>query len=212
MNMETTKKFVITINRELGSGGRTIGRKLAERLNVKFYDKALIKELTKKFELSVEELEKVKASKRNWWNDFVQNYLNRYNVEERFNVESNIATTENIFRVESQFLKELAADESCVIAGRSGFYIFRNEPNVFKVLIQSTMEERIKRVMEKQGLTEDEAKKVIAKVDKGREHYTQQFSGTSRYDTRNYDLVLNVAHLTEDAAVDIIMDYITKQN
>lgn len=210
--METTKKFVITINRELGSGGRTIGRKLAERLNVKFYDKALIKELTKKFELSVEELEKVKASKRNWWNDFVQNYLNRYNVEERFNVESNIATTENIFRVESQFLKELAADESCVIAGRSGFYIFRNKPNVFKVLIQSTMEERIKRVMEKQGLTEDEAKKVIAKVDKGREHYTQQFSGTSRYDTRNYDLVLNVAHLTEDAAVDIIMDYITKQN
>ena len=210
--MKTSEKFIVTINRELGSGGRTIGRKLAERLNVKFYDKALIKELTKKFELSVEELEKVKASKRNWWNDFVQNYLNRYNVEERFNVESNIATTENIFRVESQFLKELAADESCVIAGRSGFYIFRNETNVFKVLIQSTMEERIKRVMEKQGLTEDEAKKVIAKVDKGREHYTQHFSGPSRYDTRNYDLVLNVAHLTEDAAVDIIMDYITKQN
>lgn len=209
--METTKKFVITINRELGSGGRTIGRKLAERLNVKFYDKALIKELTKKFELSVEELEKVKASKRNWWNDFVQGYLNRYNVEERFNVEVNVATTENIFRVESQFLKKLAADESCVIAGRSGFYIFRNEPNAIKILIQSTMEKRIERVMEKQGLTEEEAKAVIAKVDKGREHYTQQFSGTSRYDTRNYDLVINVANLTEDEAVDIIMNYINKQ-
>lgn len=209
--METTKKFVITINRELGSGGRTIGRKLAERLNVKFYDKALIKELTKKFELSVEELEKVKASKRNWWNDFVQNYLNRYNVEERFNVEANVATTENIFRVESQFLKELAADESCVIAGRSGFYIFRNEPNAIKILIQSTMEKRIERVMEKQGLSEEDAKAVIAKVDKGREHYTQQFSGTSRYDTRNYDLVINVANLTEDEAVDVILNYINKQ-
>lgn len=209
--MDTNKKFVVTINRELGSGGRTIGSKLAERLNVKFYDKALIKELTKKFELSVEELEKVKASKRNWWNDFVQNYLNRYNVEERFNVETNIATTENIFRVESQFLKELAADESCVIAGRSGFYIFRNEPNAIKVLIQSTMEKRIERVMEKQGLSEEEAKKVIAKVDKGREKYTQEFSGTSRYDTRNYDLVINVANLTEDEAVDVIMEYISKQ-
>lgn len=209
--METTKKFVVTINRELGSGGRTIGRKLAERLNVKFYDKALIKELTKKFDLSVDELEKVKASKRNWWNDFVQGYLNRYNVEERFNVESNVATTENIFRVESQFLKELAADESCVIAGRSGFYIFRNDPNAFKILIQSTMEKRIQRVMEKQGLTEAEAEKVIAKVDKGRERYTQEFSGTSRYDTRNYDLVINVANLTEDEAVDIILEYITKQ-
>lgn len=209
--METTKKFVVTINRELGSGGRTIGKMLAERLGVKFYDKALIKELTKKFDLSVEELEKVKASKRNWWNDFVQGYLNRYNVEERFNVESTVATTENIFRVESQFLKELAADESCVIAGRSGFYIFRNEPNAFKILIQSTMEKRIQRVMEKQGLSETEAKEVIEKVDKGREHYTQQFSGTSRYDTRNYDLVINVANLTEEAAVDIIVEYINKQ-
>lgn len=209
--METTKKFVITINRELGSGGRTIGRKLAEKLNVKFYDKALIKELTKKFDLSVEELEKVKASKRNWWNDFVQNYLNRYNIEERFNVDSNIATTENIFRVESQFLKELAADESCVIAGRSGFYIFRNEPNAIKILIQSTMEQRIKRVMEKQGLTEEEAKKAIEKVDKGREKYTKEFSGTSRYDTRNYDLVLNVANMKEDEAVEVIMSYIDKK-
>lgn len=209
--MDTNKKFVVTINRELGSGGRTIGSKLAERLNVKFYDKALIKELTKKFELSVEELEKVKASKRNWWNDFAQTLLNRNNIEERFNIETNVATTENIFRVESQFLKELAADESCVIAGRSGFYIFRNEPNAIKVLIQSTMEKRIERVMEKQGLSEEEAKKVIAKVDKGREKYTQEFSGTSRYDTRNYDLVINVANLTEDEAVDVIMEYISKQ-
>lgn len=209
--METTKKFVITINRELGSGGRTIGRKLAEKLNVKFYDKALINELTKRFDLSVEELEKVKASKRNWWNDFVQSYMNRYNVEDRFNVETNVATTENIFKVESKFLKELAANESCVIAGRSGFFIFRNDPNALRILIQSTMEKRILRVMEKQGLSEEEAKAVIAKVDKGREKYTQEFSGTSRYDTRNYDLVINVANMTEDEAVDLIMDYIEKQ-
>lgn len=209
--METTKKFVIAINRELGSGGRTIGRKLAEKLNVKFYDKALIKELTKRFNLSVEELEKVKASKRNWWNDFVQSYMNRYNVEDRFNVEANVATTENIFKVESKFLKELAATESCVIAGRSGFFIFRNDPNALRILIQSTMEKRIQRVMEKQGLSEEEAKAVIDKVDKGREKYTKEFSGTSRYDTRNYDLVINVANMTEDATVDLILDYIEKQ-
>ena len=81
--MDTTKKFVITINREIGSGGRTIGQKLAEKLNIKFYDKALINELTKKFELSVEELEKVKASKHNWWNDFVQTYIDHHNVEDQ---------------------------------------------------------------------------------------------------------------------------------
>lgn len=210
--MDTSKKFVITINRELGSGGRTIGRKLAERLQVKFYDKVLVRELTKTFELSVEELEKVKASKHNWWNDFVQNYLNRYNVEERYQVESNVPTSENVFRVESDFLKSLAAEESCVIAGRSGFYIFRNEPNCVKVLIQSTMTERLHRIMEKQGLSEVEARKAIMKVDQGREEYTQRFSGTSRYDTRNYDLVLNVAGMTEDAVVDVIMEYIYQSN
>ena len=209
--METTKRIVVTINRELGSGGRTIGEKLAKRLDIKFYDKALIQELTKKFELSVEELEKVKASRRNWWNDFIQNYMNRYNVEERFNVEADVATTENIFRVESQFLKNLAKDESCVIAGRSGFYIFRNDPDAIKILIQSDMPHRIQRVMAKQGVSEQEARDIIAKADKGRERYTQQFSGTSRYDTRNYDLVLNVAGLTEDQAVDIINEYINNR-
>lgn len=66
--------------------------------------------------------------------------------------------------------------------------------------------------MERQGLSESEAKKAIDKVDKGRERYTQEFSGTSRYDTRNYDLVLNVGNLSEDAAVDIIMECINKQN
>ena len=209
--MDKTKRTVVTINRELGSGGRTIGEKLAARLGIKFYDKALIQELTRKFELSVDELEKVKASRRNWWNDFIQNYMNRYNVEEHFNVEANVATTENIFRVESQFLSNLAKDESCVIAGRSGFYIFRNDPDAVRILIQSDMPHRISRVMAKQGVSEQEARDIIAKADKGREHYTQQFSGTSRYDTRNYDLVLNVAGLTEDEAVDIITEYINKQ-
>lgn len=66
--------------------------------------------------------------------------------------------------------------------------------------------------MAKQGLSEEEARKIIEKVDKGRERYTKDFSGTSRYDTRNYDLVINVENLTEDEAVDLILDYINKKN
>ena len=202
--------MIITINRELGSGGRTIGSKLAEKLGIKFYDKAVVKELTKKFNLSVKELEEVKASKHNWWNDFIQTCINNHNVEERFDVDANVATTDNIFRVESEFLKQLASQESCVIAGRSGFYIFRNEPGAIRIFIQAPLAQRISRVMEKQHLCEEEARRVIEKVDKGREEYTQHFSGTSRYDTRNYDLVINVGHMSEDAAVDLILNYIEK--
>jgi cytidylate kinase len=74
------------------------------------------------------------------------------------------------------------------------------------------MESRIERVMHKQMLTREEAIAAIEKVDKGRETYIQKFADTSRYDTRNYDLVINMADLTEDDAVDIILDYIDKSN
>ncbi len=208
--MDTSKKFVITINRELGSGGRTVGRKLAERLGVKYYDKALIEELTKKFNLTLEKLEQVKGTKPSWWKQLMDSSVKRYDLEELYNIESNIVTSESIFRVEEEFLKDLAAEESCVIAGRSGFYIFRNEPNALKIMIQSSMEKRVERVMNKQNVSEKEARRIISEVDKQREHYTKLFSGASRYDTRNYDLVINVAGLSEEDAVDIIMEYMEK--
>ena len=68
--MKTNEQFVITINRELGSGGRTVGRKLAEKMGVDFYDKALIKALEEKYHLTVEEIERLKGRKHNWWADF----------------------------------------------------------------------------------------------------------------------------------------------
>ena len=70
--MNTSEKFVITINRELGSGGRTVGRLLAEKLGVAFYDKAVIKALQEKFHLNVEEIEKLKGEKQNWWTEFMR--------------------------------------------------------------------------------------------------------------------------------------------
>jgi cytidylate kinase len=208
--MDTTKKFVITINREIGSGGRSIGRELAKRLGVKFVDKAIIEALTKKFDLSVEEIEKLKAEKFNWWNEVANTYVNRYNMSNR-DIDTIVPTTENIFRVESQVLREIAAQGSCVITGRSGFYIFKDEPNSVKIFIQSAKEKRLAHIMEKQNLSRDKAEKIMQKVDEGRENYTKKFSGTSRYDTRNYDLIINVANMTTDEAVDLILKYIDMQ-
>ena len=68
--MKLNEQFVITINRELGSGGRTIGKKLAEKLGVPFYDKALIQSLQEKYQLTTEEIERLKGQKHHWWADF----------------------------------------------------------------------------------------------------------------------------------------------
>ena len=210
--MDKNQKFVIAINREVGSGGHVIGEELAKKLGVKFYDKAIVKELTKKFNLSVDELEEVRSSKFNWWNSLVESYMNRYRIEERFDVENTVATTDNVFKVESDFLRQLAEDESCVIAGRSGFYIFRDNPNALKIFITCDMSQRIERMMKVRNLTEEEAVKAIDKFDKGREAYTKKFSGKSRYDARNYDLVINVTHMSVQQTVNLILDYIEKSS
>lgn len=207
--MNKNEKFVITINRELGSGGRTVGRKLAERLEVKYYDKALIQGLTKEFGLTVEEIEKVKAQKKTWWNEFNNYYMKRNNTAMPMEAET-VLTTESMMTTERRILQDLASEESCVVAGRSGFLVFREWPNHINIFIQAPLESRIKRVMTRQGLSREDAIAAIEKVDKGRETFIQKYADTSRYDTRNYDLVINMERLTEDDAVEIIMSYIDR--
>ena len=213
--MNKNEKFVITINRELGSGGRTIGRMLAEQLGVSFYDKALIKELEKKFNLDKEEIERLKGSKTQWWREVInaamymgQNMNEMWYYQRMTGEEFHLTTTDDMFKVEKEVLENLAKEESCVIAGRSGFSVFANHPNHLSVLIQAPLEHRIQRIMNKQELSHEEAEKVIKKIDGMRETYVKKYTGTSRYDTRNYDLVISMEGKTEQEAVDLILQYI----
>ncbi len=213
--MDKDQKFVITINRELGSGGRTIGRKLAEKMNVAFYDKALINELKKKFQLDTEQIEKLKSGKSDWWRDFINSamfmgqgmnemwYYQRMTGEEAY-----LVTSSDMFKVEKEILQNVASEASCIIAGRSGFSVFADHPNHLSIFIQAPLEHRIQRIMGKQNLTHEEAEKIIKKVDEMRESYVKKYTGTSRYDTRNYDLVINMEGKSEDDAVELILDYI----
>jgi cytidylate kinase len=203
--MNTNNKYVITINRELGSGGRTVGRKLAEKLGVPYFDKAVIKALQERYNLSAEDIERLKGQETSWWAEFKRKMTF---TEPDYELNMTGIETEEIFRAETQILKALAKDESCVIAGRSAFYIFRENPNHLSILIQASMPCRMARVAREQNMSKEEARMTIEKVDKMRENYVNEYTGTSRYDARNYHLVLNMDELTEDAAVDIIMSYI----
>ena len=203
--MNINNKFIITINRELGSGGRTVGRKLAEKLGVEYFDKAVIKALEERYNLTAEQIEHLKGQETSWWEQFKRKMtfsdseydLNQTNIE-----------TEDVFRAETQILKALAKDQSCVIAGRTAFYMFREHPNHLNIFIQSSMPCRMARVAREQNMSKEEARMVIEKVDKMRENYVQEFTGTSRYDTRNYQLVINMDEINEDAAVELILAYI----
>jgi len=213
--MNKNQKYVITINRELGSGGRTVGRKLSEKLNVAFYDKALINELKSKFKLDTEQIEKLKGTKSDWWREFINSalYLGQgmnelWYYQRMTGPDAYLVTSNDMFKVEREILENVAAEASCIVAGRSAFSVFANHPNHLSILIQAPLEHRIERIMTKQNLTHEEAEKIIKKVDELRESYVKKYTGTSRYDTRNYDLVINMEGKTEDQAVDLILQYI----
>ena len=208
--MKKNEKYVITINRELGSGGRTVGRLLSQRLQVKYYDKALIEQLTQKFGLTVEEIERIKGQKKTWWNEFNSYYQTLNSTTKPMQAETMISS-KILFETEKKILTTLAAEESCVVAGRSGFLVFRDHPNHLNIFIEASMEHRIQRIMRKKNIMRQEAIDIINKVDKEREIFIQKYEDTSRYDTRNYHLIINMDELSEEGAADVIMSYINAQ-
>ena len=213
--MNTNEKFVITVAREIGSGGRTIGRKLAAKLGVRYSDKELIRNLREKFDLTTYAIEKLKGEKKSWFTEFIQMVAPVPKVgmimdtDSKFmqNLRSDV-TTNDIYKAESEILNAIADEGSCVIAGRSGFFVLKNHPNKLDVFITASRENRIKRIVRKQHLTETEAETIMDSIDESRDNYVKRFTGNSRYDSRNYDLVINSDDHTEEEIVDIILAYI----
>ena len=168
------KKFVVTIGREFGTGGRQIAAELAKELGVELYDKGLLKQLEERYDMTQEDIDKVKGMKKSWWFETV---------------------TQDLYNDEEFIVRSLAEKESCVILGRTGFHIFRDNPNAFKVFLIADKAYRRDKVARRLNINEGSADMLIDKVDEARENFTNTFSGKSRYDARNYDLVLNVAGL-----------------
>ena len=216
MIMDTRKPFIITISRELGSGGHTIGKILAERLGVRYSDKELIQALREQFHLTTDAIERLKGEKKDWLTSLLQKMVampkaeNVVEWDDSFVQEYHPDLTSNeIFKAEKQILQGIAEEGSCVIAGRSGFFVLKDFPNKVDIFITAPREKRIQRVMAKQHLSEKEAAAAIDRVDKGRENYIKRYTDTSRYDARNYDLVINMDNLAdENAAVDLILKYL----
>ena len=168
--MNKNEKFVITINRELGSGGRTVGRLLAEKLGVPFYDKALIKALEEKYNLTSEEIERMKGRSNNWWSDFERIVSLGHGMKlDTPSKNIDVVTTNVLFKAEKEILEGIAHDESCVITGRLAFFVLKAHPNHLSIFIQAPMKNRLERVMRKQNVSEEEAANLINKIDKMRE-------------------------------------------
>ena len=127
--MKLNNPFVITISREVGSGGGTVGQKLAEKLNVNYISKQLIQALEEKFNLTPAGIEHLKSTKKNWFTDLFEQVapapkatlkVGEYTYTREF---QEVVTVQDIYEAEKEILNAIADEGSCVIAGRSAFFV-----------------------------------------------------------------------------------------
>jgi cytidylate kinase len=202
--------FVITINREAGSGGKEIAEKLGKLLGIKVYGKEILASIMDKYKLTKEEVENIKATKQNWWSDFCRFYK-QFGTSAAIAYESFEVDSMQLYQEEELILNELVERESCIIVGRTGFHIFKGNPNAIRLFLIADPEARMKRIMRKQNVDEKEAREILERVDKSRENFTKTFAGTSRYDARNYDMVFNVTPFTTDQVAQFLAENIRKK-
>ena len=202
-------KFIILINREAGSGGKEIAEKLGELLHINVYSKAAIDGLIKHFDLTEEEIEHIRSRKQSWWDEVCRFHRQFAASSDPLAIDREV-TPMQLYHTEAKMLRELAAQESCIIVGRAGFHIFKDDPNAIKIFIIADREKRIERIGKKLNISIKEASIIIDDLDKQRETFTKTFAGVSRYDARNYDLVCNVSHIDPDSIVRSL-EYIIKE-
>ena len=205
------QKIIITINRESGSGGGEIARLLGEKLGLKVYGRAILQSVAEKFNLTLESMDRVKAQKTSWWSDFC-NFYRQFDTTSHYSEDSfPEATPLSLYYAEARLLRELAEQESCIIVGRAGFHIFRDNPNALHLLLMADRDARIARIATKQKLSNEEAAKVIDETDKARDTFVKTVADTSRYDARNYDFVFNVTSMPTDLVAQFLADNIRKK-
>lgn len=197
---------VITIARQYGSGGKTVGEMLAKEMGIPFYNDNLLKMASEESGIS-EQLfrqldEKLKSSL------FNRVSLDIYTGELIPPESSDFVSEKNLFNYQAEIIKRLAKTQSCVIIGRAADFILKDYPNVVSVFVHGSKEFNLARAMEYNSMTEEEMKKFIAKTDKYRADYYKHYTGREWTDARNYDLCLNSSKLGFQKCVEEIQAYI----
>lgn len=200
------KHFIITIGREFGSGGREIGKVLAERLNVKCYDKELLALAAKESGIS-EELFKSHDEKPT--NSFLYSLvMDTYSMGYSTSSYMDMPINQKVFMAQYDAIKKLADAESCIIVGRCADYALKNNPDCISVFIKADINDKIKRIMRVYNLSEDKAKDMIVKTNKKRSNYYNFYTNQKWADSRCYDLCIDSSELGIDGTIELILAYL----
>ena len=198
--------FVVTIGREFGSGGREIGESIAEKLNFTFYSEKLVSKASEVTGIDESIFREVdERQKKSFWYMFAMTNILPDGTEESL---ATLPTNEKLFIEQTKVIEDLAEKENCVIVGRCSNYILKDLPNALHIFIYSNPNSKLRRTMERQNMSEHEAKKLIHKIEKERRTYYNYYTEYTWGDSQGYDICLDSSRLSEEEIVDIVYDLV----
>ena len=197
-----SNKNIITISREFGSGGRLIGRRLAEKLDVPYYDKGLLDRIAEESGFSREMMEDAEKKAKN---SFLYSLMSAMGTGETG--PESMSLNERFFLAQFDTIREIAEEGSCVIVGRCADYILRGMPEATNVFIYAEEADKIKRAVEEYGVPEDSVKKMMKDTDKARANYYAYHTGQKWGEPVNYHLSMDSGYIEIEDIVDIIIKY-----
>ena len=201
------EKYVITIGRQPGSGGKQIGEKLAKRFGISCYDKELIQIASQKSGLGKEFFEQADEKSRfsivGGLLGFRSNYLGE-------GYASNYLCNEYLFKIQSDVIRGLAEEQSCIFVGRCADYILREHPKCFNIFVSADMNDRIRRISENQIISPEKALEIIERTDKKRAGYYNYYSNKTWGMAASYHLCINSSILGIPGTADCIQAFIEK--
>ena len=187
------KKLLITIGRQFGSGGKEVAEELGRKLGIPVYDSELITEAARKSGISEEFFQKRDEKRRALF------------IGMKSGMDDEI-----LFRIQSEAIRELAEKGSAIFVGRASDYVLRDLDCV-DVFICAPLETRVKRIMERQGLSESEAESLIDRKDRVRAEYYDFFTFSKWGTAANYDLCIDSSILGIEGTADLIIDFAKKR-
>lgn len=198
------KKSIITISRQFGSGGRNIAKRLAEELEIPFYDKEIISKAAE--ESGIDEETFIKERERTSRSYYFFGAI-AYTLGSPMTMSSDLSLNDRIYIAQAEVIRELAEQGPCVIVGRCADEILSDNENVLNVYIHADIKDRINRVRDEYGVkdtTLEDVEEYIKRVDKQRANYYHYYTDRKWGNVQNYDISLNASEFSEDEIVSII--------
>ena len=205
--MNQNPPLVITISRQLGSGGSYIGQQLAKKLDMYYADHDIISKAAEQLSFTENDLAFKDEKVESFWESFL-----RYNVlSQDLNVPAFTRfapTSRQLFEAESKIIHRITEEGAAIIIGRCGFHVLAGYLNKVSIFLYSDMEFRTKRIQETENLSEKEARKAILLSDKERKMYIKNFAEREWTDAQNFDLCIDTGKIGFDNSVQLIIDYL----